>query len=257
MNEVNLLVEYNISDLNFSNIQLKEKIGEGKSGIIYEINNNLVIKIFKNGNRFEYDFYNNFIEILKEDSISKKISLPIAYGNLLNNFEINDEQFNMENKFLILHKYKRFRFEKIKAFSKVGKIFKLINDILIIENFFETKLKFVNLDIKLDNIVMDQQNNIIMIDFGLIKNFSYFDMFYSYNNYFIWPSGKCYLDCVPLFSVFILICSIFFDANFIKSKNIYQLKNILSEKFKNRKLNTIFDYMIKLKYNSNDILNLF
>ena len=257
MNEVNLLVEYNISYLNFTNIQLKEKIGEGKSGIIYKINDDLVIKILKNGNRFEYDFYNNFIEILKKDSISKKISLPIAYGNLLNNIEIDNETFNMENKFLILHKYKRFKFEKIKAFSKIGKIFKLINDILIIENFFETKLKFVNLDIKLDNIVMDQYNNIIMIDFGLIKNFSYFDMFYSYNNYFIWPSGKCYLDCVPLYSVFILICSIFFDTNFIKNKNIYQLKNILSDKFKNKKLNTIFDYMIKLKYNSNDILNFF
>ena len=94
-----------------------------------------------------------------------------------------------------------------------------------------------------------------MIDFGLIKNFSYFDMFYSYNNYYIWPSGKCYLDSVPLFSVFILICSIFFNIDFIKNKNIYQLKNILSDKFKNKKLNTIFDYMIKLNYNSHDILH--
>ena len=104
MNEVNLLVEYNISKINFINIQLKEKIGEGKSGIIYKISDNLVIKILKNGNRFEYDFYNNFIEELKGSSIAKKISLPIAYGNLLNDIEIDNEIFNMKNKFLILNK---------------------------------------------------------------------------------------------------------------------------------------------------------
>lgn len=255
-----LKIKYNNSSNNFENININKKIGEGKSGSIYEINinnytynNDYVIKILKNGNRFEYDFYNNFIEIFKEDTISLKIGLPICYGRLLNNFK----EFNMKNKFLIFHKYKRLTLKNIKGNTEKDKILNLIYNLLKVELFLEQKLNFVNLDIKLDNIMLDNENNIKVIDLGLIKNYTKGDIFYGYSDYIIWPTGKCYLNSVPLYSIFIVICMLYFKDEFIQENNIFKLKKLLLRKIRDRKCNHILSLLIKKKHDSHYLLNYF
>ena len=246
-------IKYNNTNNNFDNVNIWYKIGEGRSGVIYTINEDYVIKILKNGNRFEYDLYNNFIEIIKNDTISLKIGIPYCFGKLLEDYE----EFTMKNKFLIFKRYKKLTLDKIKGRTKVDKIFRLIYTLLRVEKFLENKINCVNLDIKLDNIMLDYNNNIKIIDLGLIKYFTIGDMFYSYNNYIIWPSGKCYLNSVPLYSIFIVICMLELSQTFVEENNIFKLINTLKLQYKNKKLNTILNLLIKKKYDSQHVLNHF
>lgn len=248
-----LKIKYNSTSQIFDDINITEKIGEGKSGLIYKISDNYVIKILKNGNRFEYDFYNNFLETLKEDIISLKIGLPLCYGRLLNNY--ND--FTMKNKFLIFKKYKKLELKNIRGNNNIEKILNLIYNLLKVENYLERKIKYVNLDIKINNVMLDENNNIKVIDLGLIKKFTKGDIFYSYSNYVIWPNAKCYLDSVPLYSIFIVICMLHFSDKIIQENNTMKLLKILNIKYKNNKLNKILNLLIKKKYDSQYMLNYF
>lgn len=248
-----LKIKYNSTSQIFDDINIIGKIGEGKSGLIYKISDNYVIKILKNGNRFEYDFYNNFLETLKEDIISLKIGLPLCYGRLLNNY--ND--FTMKNKFLIFKKYKKLKLKNIKGNNDIEKILSLISNLLKVENYLEKKIKYVNLDIKADNVMLDENNNIKVIDLGLIKKFTKGDMFYSYSDYIIWPNAKCYLDSVPLYSTFIVVCMLHFSDKFIQENNIIKLLKTLKKKYNNNKLNKILNLLIKKKYDSQYVLSHF
>lgn len=248
-----LKIKYNSTSQIFDDINIIGKIGEGKSGLIYKISDNYVIKILKNGNRFEYDFYNNFLETLKEDIISLKIGLPLCYGRLLNNY--ND--FTMKNKFLIFKKYKKLKLKNIKGSNDIEKILSLISNLLKVENYLEKKIKYVNLDIKADNVMLDENNNIKVIDLGLIKKFTKGDMFYSYSDYIIWPNAKCYLDSVPLYSTFIVVCMLHFSDKFIQENNIIKLLKTLKKKYNNNKLNKILNLLIKKKYDSQYVLSHF
>ena len=159
-------IKYNRVPLDYELLSLNEKIGEGSSGIIYDLSNNFVIKVLKEGHHFEYDFYNLYIKKLNESYISNMIGLPISLGM------VNDKHF------IILNKFKKFNISLVNGITTEHKIIRLIYNLLVIENYLETELQFVNLDFKLNNIMLDINNNIKVIDFGLIKNFSNDDVFF-------------------------------------------------------------------------------
>ena len=58
-------IKYNRIPIESNQLSIGQKIGEGSSGIIYDISNDYVIKILKEGHQFEYDFYNLYIKKIK------------------------------------------------------------------------------------------------------------------------------------------------------------------------------------------------
>ena len=244
-----LTIEYNRSSTTFNNIEIGDLIGEGSTGKVYKIknkNNKYVIKIFKKNNRFEYDFYKNFINEISNSYMAKSIGYPVAYG-----------VSNSKNKILIFNLYNKFDLNYVKGFSTEKKLINLIYDVLKVEIFLEEKLQCVNLDIKLNNIMMDEEHNIKIIDLGLIKQFIKGDMFYSYKNYFAWPVSKCLLTSIPVYSTFILISQLFIDLNTIKNKNNLFLLKILKNTINySNKFEIILTNLFSLKHNSEKMISL-
>jgi len=250
-----LSIEYNITDIDFNKEKNIKSIGEGSSGKIYKFDTSQhVIKILKNNHRLEYNFYKHFLDRLLQYEINIKFGYPVAYGNIHELFDI----FTNNNKFLILNFYNKLDILAMNGKTISDKVFNLIKQLLEIEIFLEDNINCINLDIKLSNLMMDDDNNIKIIDFGLIKEFNKGDMFYSYNNYYVWPTRRCYLDCVPLYSIFILICNIFIDLSDIKKQNsFYLLKKIKEIITPSEKLKNLLNYLILLKYDSKTIYNFF
>ena len=93
-----LNIKYNRTSTTFNNIEIGNLIGEGSTGKVYKIKN-------KN-NRFEYDFYKNFINEISNSYMAKSIGYPVAYG-ISNN----------ENKILIFNLYNKFNLNNVKGFS--------------------------------------------------------------------------------------------------------------------------------------------
>tara|TARA_B100000780_G_scaffold227433_1_gene166708 strand:+ start:5018 stop:5776 length:759 start_codon:yes stop_codon:yes gene_type:complete len=246
-----LSIEYNTTNIDFNKNNIISQIGEGSSGKIFKFNfYPYVIKILKNTNRIEYDFYKHFLNKLLHFDIISKFGYPIAYGNLTKPFNI----FTNNNKFLILNLYKKLDISLIRGYTLSDKVLNLINQLLKIEVFLEKNIKCVNLDIKLTNLMMNRNNEIKIIDFGLIKEFNKGDMFYSYNNYYVWPTRRCYLDCVPLYSIFILICNIFIKISDIKKQNsLFLLKKLKYIIKSSPRLNIILNDLVSLKYDSNTL----
>lgn len=234
-------IKYNRFLLNYNNFEVGRKLGEGSSGIIYEISDNYIIKILKQGHQFEYDFYNLYMKKLNESYISNLIGLPISYGT-------RDTQL-----FIILNKYKKFDIKYVKGVTLETKLIRLIYKLLVVEDYLETELQFVNLDFKLNNIMLDINNNIKVIDFGLIKKFNNDDIFYSYKNYYIWPLGQSPIKSVPLYSIFILIASLFLEYDVINTNTTRFILNRLQKKFTSS-FHQILELLSSLKYNSKYII---
>jgi len=250
-----LSIEYNTTNIDFNKEKKIKSIGEGSSGKIYKFDTNqYVIKILKNNHRLEYDFYKHFLNRLLQFEINIKFGYPVAYGNICESFD----DFTNNNKFLILNFYKKLDILLMTGETISDKVFNLIKQLLEIEIFLEKNINCINLDIKLANLMMDNNNTIKIIDFGLIKEFKKGDMFYSYNNYYVWPTRRCYLDCVPLYSIFILVCNIFMDLSDIQKQNsFYLLKKIKEIINPSYKLNNLLNYLISLKYDSKTVYNFF
>ena len=250
-----LTIEYNSTNIDFNKETNIKMIGEGTSGKIYKFNTiQSVIKILKNNYSFEYNFYKHFLDRILQHEINTKIGYPVAYGNIHESFDT----FTNNNKFLILNFYNKLDILLIEGETMGDKVFNLIKQLIEIEIFLEDNINCINLDIKLSNLMMDNNNNIKIIDFGLIKEFNKGDMFYSYNNYYVWPTRRCYLDCVPLYSIFILVCNVFMDLSDIKKDNsFYLLKKIKEIINPSYKLNNLLNYLILLKYDSKTVYKFF
>ena len=235
-------IKYNRVPLKANDIILGDRLGEGSSGIIYEISEDAVIKILKEGHQFEYDFYHLYMRDLNESYISNMIGLPLGYGNI-----------NNTQPFIILNKYSKFNIKYVKGTTLELKLIRLIYQLLVVEDYLETELEFVNLDLKLNNIMLDINNNIKVIDFGLIKKFNKDDIFYSYKNYYIWPLEQSPIRSVPLYSIFILISSLFLEFEIINNNTTLFILNRLKENFSKQ-----FQYIMKilsdLQYDSKYII---
>lgn len=245
-------IKYNRIPIESNQLSIGQKIGEGSSGIIYDISNEYVIKILKEGHQFEYDFYNLYIKKLNESYISNYIGLPISLGI-----------FNNDKLFIILNKYKKFNINLVSGQTLETKLIRLIYELLVVEDYFERELQFVNLDFKLNNIMLDINNNIKVIDFGLIKKFNVNDIFYSYKNYYIWPTEQSPIQSVPLYSIFILISNIFLNYETINNNTKLFILNKFKDKF-STSFFTILSLLSNLKNNSkymiykiNTLYNLF
>ena len=249
-------------------LKLLEKIGEGNYGLIYEINKNYVIKIFKNSlitnnindesesiiplnneNR-EISF---FISYLKNKTTNTKFIIDVkSIGILLDDYTINNLIIKKNSFFMILPScisiYKLLNLWKTPLINNkdgIEIVLNIMKRLIDIQLFLYNNYNIINLDVKTDNLMIEKKNkliidNIINIDLGLIKtknnNTYQFDCKYT-----IWPTSEnIKLEKIPSYSICINGLEILLGKEFIE---------------KNKKMNLI-DKLYFLK-NNDEVYNIF
>lgn len=219
----------------YKNILVKNKIGEGSYGIIFLLENDHVIKIFKNSlfnktiltesnylipikneNR-ELIFYYKYIDEKKENNYIINlyaiglIKNEIKYKtkNIINIFEYNSY-------FIILPLcqsfYNVYNINNIPLIDKNNGIaFTLLvmKRLCEIAYFFEKKYNLINLDFKLSNFMfttknnyLNNLNNLVMLDFSIIKKNNK-KKYIIEKKYYIWPNlyNNILIEILPSYSI--------------------------------------------------------
>ena len=259
-------------------ITVKKKIGEGNYGLVFLLDNNHVIKIFKNStlnntvlnessfllplkneNR-ELIFYFKYISNKKENNfIINLYGIGLIKDTLID----NNQTYDINSYFIILPYcisfYNNFNLYNSALLHKNNGLnftLNVMKRLLQISEFLENNYNMINVDFKLKNFMFPEKtkniNNLIMIDFSIIKNKS--KKKYSIENkYYIWPYNEnVLLEYIPPYSICINGLELLFGYDEVmqlpnKNKMNYFLKNI--EK-KNKYAHTIFYNGIVKKINS-------
>lgn len=229
-------------------LHIIKKLGEGSYGIVYLLDNNHVIKIFKNStienNKWEES---NFLIPIKNEnrellfffkfSSNKQdhqfIINLYAIGYIKNIILDNKIKLDINSYFLILPLCYSF-YDIFKIYNKpliniengINFTLNVMKRLLEISNYYEKKYDMINLDFKLNNFMFsgknDNLNNLIMIDFSIIKSKN---KKYNFNNkYYIWPKGTLLLELIPSYSTCINGLELLFGYN--KILNIKEEDNI-------------------------------
>jgi len=106
-------------------------------------------------------------------------------------------------------------------------ICKLIDSLIKATNEF-LEIGFINMDLKMNNAVVDEENNLRFIDFGMIRNVDKInDFFKNDSKYYIWPlETNLYIKIIP-YMICIFILELYYPRiNFIKN-NATLLERIL------------------------------
>jgi len=185
----------NYIEKKFIKIKILKKIGEGSYGVVFLLNNDHVIKIFKNStlkntiltesnylipikneNR-ELIFYYKYIDEKKENNYiinlyAIGIIKDIIIDNL-NNIELNSYFIILPLCTSFYNTYNIFNTELINKKNGINFTLKIMKRIIQISEFLETKYNIVNLDFKLNNFMFTNNNNnldnLIMLDFSITK----------------------------------------------------------------------------------------
>lgn len=212
-------------------INVKENIGEGSYGVVFLIQNDHVIKIFKNStlNNTILDESNYLIPIKNENRellffftyIAKKNKINTIHANLIvtiyaigiikDKIMINNTYYDENSYFIILPYYIPF-YKKFDILNKPlidksnGLLFtlKFMKRMLEASNYLENEFGIINLDIKLNNCMVakkeDTINNIIMIDFSIYKKKTN-KKYNILNKYYLWPDGNINIEYIPSYSI--------------------------------------------------------
>jgi hypothetical protein len=167
-------------------IQIKNKLGSGSYGVVFDIENNLVIKIFynsvlgrtcfeekdciipyKNENR-ELSFYFKLMKENPINHINNHMIAPLVIGYLKNDFQYSQkDNFKKESYFVVLPLCIPFhKFYKIKnnPLIDVEDSLPFLNEfskkVLGASIYMENKYNIINLDFKLTNIMYLKDNSI-------------------------------------------------------------------------------------------------
>tara|TARA_B110000037_G_scaffold220078_1_gene286792 strand:- start:84 stop:983 length:900 start_codon:yes stop_codon:yes gene_type:complete len=268
----------------YYNLNLLAKVGQGGYGIIYEINKNYVIKIFKkssidtnintegneliptkNENR-EINFFTSYI---KHKNVNSNYIIDIkAIGIICENYKI-DGILIKKNTFIMIMPICVSIYKLLDLWKKplinhkqgIEIVLNIMKKIINIQMYLSEYYNIINLDIKLDNFMIENKKkllieNIINIDLGLIKtkNTNNYKLNYDYS---IWPIGEnIKLDKIPSYSICINGLEILFGNKFIEtSKNmtVSEKLNILKN---NKDIYNIFYNGLLLKLNLKQLQHL-
>ena len=250
-------------------LYLKKKIGEGSYGLVYLIDNKddnkeHVIKIFKNSleNNTILDETNYLIPLKNENrelifflryKNQKKehnfiVSL-YAIGLTREKIKYNNIIIEENSYFIVLPEYSKF-YDIYKIYNKplidekngISFTLNVMKRLLDISNFLETKYNYYNLDFKLNNFMFlknsSDLNDLIMIDFSIVKN-KFLPYIYNINQkYYIWPeSNNFIIENLPSYSISINGLELLFGHNKITNlpneNKIYFYLHIIYKKNKN------------------------
>jgi hypothetical protein len=317
--------ENKIVNLNFDN-----EIGEGSYGIVYKLNNNYAIKVFKNCTLGNIDLSFNekellpknnenrellfYFELLKKNIKNYELSInhilqPIAIGfikNEINYYSKNNSLKKIENNsyFIILplcipfykllpiknnelidinsinNLFNNFDLSKNKNQNDLHKnkipfginfVLNVMKRLSIASIYLEDEFKIYNLDFKISNIMfLKPKSNknvlyedLIVIDFGLIKHISDLNSIFNYDHlinqkYFIWPySGTSLITQIPSYSISIIGLELLFGKKEVEKLPSYRLIKKIIEKLKivDNNLFLIFSHGIIYKTDTKNLLN--
>ena len=280
-------------ELTVKKICIQKKLGEGSYGLIFLIQNNHVMKIFKNStvsntilnesnyliplkneNR-ELLFYlkyinNNKFENNKNDNnyIIKLYAIGIIKDQMIDNSNLLD----IDSYFVILPYcipfYKKYNcIDKPLIYKQDGPEFvlKIVQKLLEASSYLEKNYNIINLDITLNNLMITKKdgtvNDIIMLDFSIIKNNN--NKKYNFNNrYYIWPNGNFEINILPSYSICINGLELLFGkkeileslSNQNKEKNIN--KYLIIIKNINKIIHNIFYQGLVKKITTNNLLKI-
>ena len=252
VNIINSNIKLDILKIGKKKIKIKSKIGKGLHGIIFDINN-YIIKIYSEFN-IEFDFYK---DIIVNNKIINNLTNECAIGLLFKPFIYDNLIYTKKSYLIIIPKYTPL--DKININIKEEKF--LINFIkknIILNNYLYNKYKYVNLDLKLMNIMYDEKiKDIVIIDFSLIIKDN--------NKLYIpnkvnkqWPIVICKLKDLTIYSLYISIIDILnnnkeLDYSNLNNISMYLLYHKYSIFFVNllEKLKKISDSYYILNYINN------
>jgi serine/threonine protein kinase len=266
-------------------IVLKENLGEGSYGVVFLLQNNDVIKIFKNSlstNIIQYEtnflipisnenrellFYYKYIK--SKNRVNNYIINIYAIGIIKDIFEYNLIQYHKNSYFIILPYCIPFYsvyniFNKPLIYENNGLMFTLnimkrLSEIII---FFENEYGMINLDVKLNNFMFTyDEKNLIMLDFSIIKSIDKKNNKYKINNnYYIWPKKEILLDYISSYSVCINGLELLFGYNKIynlpNNNKINNFLKIIKKADKDKKIYNVFFNGLTLELTINQLLNL-
>ena len=224
-------------------IYIKKFLDEGSYGLIFLIQNNHVIKLFKNSTQTnailnesnyliptknenrELIFFLNYINKLLNNN--KYITEIYAVGIIKDIIMFNSIKLSVNNYFIILPLYIPFyniftiyNIPLIDKHNGLSFTLKIMERLLEIAFFLETKYNLINVDSKLSNYMFicndNNLNNLIMIDFSIIKKIN-LKKYNVTNKYYILPYGNNLLiQHFPSYSVCINALELLFGYNKIR-----------------------------------------
>jgi hypothetical protein len=265
------------------NVCLKKKIGEGSYGLVFLIENDHVIKIFKNslvGNTVLDE--SNYLIPLKNENRELIFFLRYKTNKKEHNFIIslysigitkekliyNNTIIEKNSYFIILPQCSKF-YDTYKIYNKplieekkgIDFTLNVMKRLLDISNFLETKYNCYNLDFKLNNFMFLKNscnlNDLIMIDFSIIKNKINRYIYNISKKYYIWPNiDNFILENLPSYSVSMNGLELLFGYNKIINSNtpIEFYLDIIYKKNKN--VYSLFYNGLNMKVNTEKFIKL-
>ena len=210
----------NYIENNIKVLYIKKKLGEGSYGIVFQLDNDHVIKIFKNSTQTNtllnetnmlMPIKNENRELLfflknKNDKLDKNYIIQLyAIGTIKDIIIDNFNKYDKDSYFIILPLCKLF-YDVNKIYNKplineenvLLITIKIMRRMLDVSIYLEKKYNIINLDLKINNFMyiknnlnyLNNLNNFIMIDFSLIKTKTKnieININNNINKYYIWP----------------------------------------------------------------------
>ena len=268
-------------------LHLRKKIGEGSYGVIYEINKNYVLKLFRNSYadvnqpdessqiipfKNENREINFFIQYIKSKQSKSNFFIDVkTIGIILINVTLDNQLFKKKSYFMIMpecvsiHKLlNTWKKPLINNKNGIEIVLNIMKRIIDIQLLLYNQHKIYNLDIKLDNFMIESSkilaiDNIINIDFGLIKtkNQHLYNLHYDYH---YWPKGdNIKLEKIPAYSLCVNGLEILFGkqeqdlSGKMKNNNVEDQLSLLKN---NQEVYNIFYNGLLLKVNLKQLLKL-
>lgn len=269
----------------FQKLKIIECIGYGRYGYVFFLDNGHVIKIFKNSS-VTNTILNETNYLLPLKNENRELIFYFKYKNQKKDINyiielysigfINDKKlkkiYNLEEDpyYIILpycnsfyNKHNFYNIPLIDDDNKTLFVIKVMQRLLEISHYLETKYEYINLDFKLNNFMFKTNsgdlNDLIMIDFSIIKS-KIKNKKYDFNKkYYIWPHGSnILLENIPAYSISINGLELLFGynniADFPDDKKITNFFKKIYNKDKN--LYNIFYNGLFLKCNTELLLKL-
>jgi serine/threonine protein kinase len=269
----------------YKKITVIKKLGEGSYGLVYLLNNDHVIKIFKNStnkntilnesnylipikneNR-ELIFYYKYIDEKKENNYIINL---YAIGLIKDNIIDMSNDIELNSYFIILplctsfyNTYDIYNVQLINKNNGINFTLNIMKRLIQISDFLEDKYNIVNLDFKLNNFMFKNKSNdldnLVMLDFSITKKKT--KIKYNIDNkYYIWPDcNNMLIENMPSYSTCINGLELLFGhkniINIRKDKKIDEYLKIIKGKDKNAY--NIFFHGLILKINTENFLKLF
>jgi tRNA A-37 threonylcarbamoyl transferase component Bud32 len=244
-------------------VNIKKKVDEGASGKIYMMDNGEIMKIYKNSiagfallqesdnlipKRKENREIPIFLKIIKDkENKYKDVITPYAIGIIKHEFIIDNEIIRKNTYFSLMPYYELIKKHDLNKYSILDLLYKISKAEHLLEKYFN----IIHCDINIKNIVVEK-DNFMLIDYELIKTIK--NKVIDTNGLSkIWPKGPVKMDCIPVYSIAIMVVGLLIGASVYTLSN-KEIMHKLKDKINEDEYNYLYNCLC-LKYNSFQLIN--